>query len=170
MVARVSVTTEVNDKGFRDIIARTSALAGTGARIGYQVDSGKIDGVDILDIAIWNHFGTSKIPPRPFLFDASIKYENDIKKAMIHAARKVADGAVSQLGALQQLGQDYENLVRGHLRSGEFTKNADSTIRKKKSAVPLVDTVRHLIPGLRYVVDGMPQTPRGGTGQNKARK
>lgn len=169
MVARVKVSTEINDLGFRQLVERTSALAGTGVRVGYQVDSGRQDGVDILDIAIWNHFGTAKIPPRPFLFDASIKYAHDVGVAMGAAARAVGMGTVSKLNALQQLGQFHENQVRAHLRSGEFVANAPSTIKKKKSSIPLVDQGRHLIPGLRYVVDEMPTTPRGGNGRNRGK-
>ena len=165
MAARVSVTSEMNDMGLRQIIERTNALAGTGVRVGYQVDSGRVDGVDILDIAVWNHFGTSKIPPRPFLFDASVKYSHDVGVAMARAAQAVQMGRVSKENALAQLGEFHQNQIRAHLRSGEFAPNAPSTIKKKKSSVPLVDTGRHLIPGLRYVVDSMPTRPRGFAGR-----
>lgn len=157
--------------GLRLLVERTNALAGTGVRVGYQVDSGRVDGVDILDIAVWNHFGVPgknggyRIPPRPFLFDASVKYSHDVGLAMAHAAKAVANGRVTKLSALQQLGEFHQNQVRAHLRSGEFAPNAPSTIKKKGSAVPLVDKGRHLIPGLRWVVDSVPNTPRGGRGR-----
>lgn len=172
MGARVSVTTEMNDMGLRALVERTNALAGTGVRVGYQVDSGRVDGVDILDIAVWNHFGVPskkkagyRIPPRPFLFDASVKYSHDMGLLMAHAARAVSNGRVTKLSALQQLGQEYQNRIAAHLVSGEFQRNADSTIKKKKSAIPLVDQGRHLIPGLRWVIDARAQTPRGGRGR-----
>lgn len=165
MGARVRVTTEMNDMGLRQLVERTNALAGTGVRVGYQVDSGRVDGVDILDIAVWNQFGTTKIPPRPFMTDVAIKYSHDVGLAMAHAARAVVNGRVTRLSALQQLGEFHQNQIRAHLVSGEFTPNAPSTIKKKKSAVPLVDQGRHLIPGLRWVIDARAQTPRGGRGR-----
>lgn len=165
MGARVRVTTEMNDMGLRQLVERTNALAGTGVRVGYQVDSGRVDGVDILDIAVCNQFGTVRIPPRPFMTDAAVKYSHDVGLAMAHAAKAVANGRVTKLSALQQLGEFHQNQVRAHLRSGEFAPNAPSTIKKKGSAVPLVDQGRHLIPGLRWVVDSVPNTPRGGRGR-----
>lgn len=165
MGARVRVTTEMNDMGLRLLVERTNALAGTGVRVGYQVDSGRVDGVDILDIAIWNHFGTEHTPPRPFMTDAAVKYSHDVGLAMAHAAKAVVNGRVTKLSALQQLGEFHQNQIRAHLRSGEFAPNAPSTIKKKGSAVPLVDQGRHLIPGLRWVVDSVPNTPRGGRGR-----
>ncbi len=162
----------MNDMGLRQLVERTNALAGTGVRVGYQVDSGRVDGVDILDIAVWNHFGVPgdgeagwRIPPRPFMTDAAIKYSHDVGLAMAHAARAVVNGRVTKLSALQQLGEFHQNQIRAHLVSGEFTPNAPSTIKKKKSAVPLVDQGRHLIPGLRWVIDARAQTPRGGRGR-----
>jgi hypothetical protein len=155
----------MNDMGLRQLVERTNALAGTGVRVGYQVDSGRVDGVDILDIAIWNQFGNSRIPPRPFMTDAAIKYSHDMGLLMAHASKAVVNGRVTKLSALQQLGEEYQKRIAAHIVSGEFKENAPSTIKKKKSAVPLVDQGRHLIPGLRWVIDGRAQTPRGGRGR-----
>lgn len=172
MVARVSMDLDVLDRGLRQMVERTNALAGSNVRVGYQSDSGKVDGVDILDIAIWNHFGApkAKIPARPFMFDAAIKYEGDLRKIMTHAAKKVSAGAVSPENALAQIGQYYQNVISAHIRSGEFKANAPSTIKKKKSAIPLVDKGRHLIPGLRYIVEPASGAPAGGNGHYKAAK
>ena len=64
-------------------------------------------GADIVSIAIWNHFGTSRgIPPRPFITIAMFKNRRQIQLAMRKIAKaQVADGtpvsrALPKLGAL----------------------------------------------------------------------
>lgn len=140
------------DRGFRAAVERTSALAGTGVKIGYQVGSGSVAGVDILDIAIWNHFGTENIPARPFMHDSAVKYSGEVGAAMTHLARKVQLGQASAYAALSTLGQFHQDQIVAQIRSGDFAPNAPSTIKRKGSSVPLVDEGRHLIPGLRYEI------------------
>lgn len=144
--------TKLIDHGFRAAVERTSALAGTAVKVGYQVGSGRVDGVDILDIAIWNHFGTQNIPARPFMHDAAINYADMIGAAMAHVATKVQLGAATADVALATIGQMHQDQIAETIRSGNFTPNAPSTIARKGSSVPLVDEGRHLIPGLRYEV------------------
>jgi type II secretory pathway component PulF len=82
--------------------------------------------------------------------DAVVKYEHDIKILMDEVARQVQAGA--DLGnLLEQLGQAHQDQIRAHIRSGEFTANAPSTIARKGSSVPLVDEGRHLIPAVHWV-------------------
>lgn len=140
------------DRGFQAAVERTSALAGSGVKVGYQADSGSEDGVDILDIAIWNEFGTEHIPSRPFMRDSAVKYEHDVGLIMGHLAKKVQNGQATQQLALETLGAAHQAHIAAHIRSGEFEPNAPSTIERKGSTVPLVDQGRVLVPGLRYEV------------------
>lgn len=140
-----------NDKGMAEIIARTSALAGSGVKVGFQSGANVVDGYDALDIAIWNEYGTETIPARPFMRDSATKYEHDMGVIMVHLAKKVQDGENPDV-ALATLGEAYQQRVQAHIRSGEFEPNAPSTIARKGSSKPLVDKGRHLVPGVRYEV------------------
>lgn len=86
------------------------------------------------------------------MLNASVKYEGDVGMAMAHVAKKVQNGEATKALALQTIGQLHQSQIAAHIRSGEFTANAPSTIKRKGSSKPLVDTGRHLIPGLRYEV------------------
>lgn len=142
-------STKVIDKGFTQIIKRTNALGRSGVRVGL------LDGKtprDVLDIGIYNEWGTRHIPARSFIRDAAVKYAHDVAIIMQHLARKVQDGASPQ-DALRTLGERYQAMQQAHIRSGEFAPNAPSTIERKGSSVPLVDQGRILVPNIRYVVE-----------------
>lgn len=153
MAAKVKVI----DRGIGQVVADAAALAGSGVKVGFQAGQGSVDGVDALNIAIWNEFGTTNedgsqhIPPRPMVRNAAIKYEGDVKKIMAHLAKKVVEGA-SVDEALGTLGEAYQARQIAHIRSGEFAPNAASTIKRKGSSVPLVDEGRVLVPAVRYEI------------------
>ncbi|TFL14215.1 hypothetical protein CSC67_08670 [Pusillimonas caeni] len=141
---------KVIDHGLDKMVRRADALHGSGVKAGILAGSGSQDGVDMVDIAVYNELGTAKIPARPFMGDAAQKYRRDIGTVMDHLARKVEDGADPD-AALQTLGQWYQGRQQAHIRSGEFKPNAPATIKKKGSSVPLVDKGR-LVNSVRYEV------------------
>lgn len=148
------------DRGFRAAVERTSALAGSGVKVGLQATGSGRAGTgaaDVLDIAIYNEFGTETIPARPFIGGAAQGYEEDVGIIMGHLAKKVQNGASPKL-ALETLGQKYEGMVKRYIRVGggvgassKFTPNAPSTIARKGSTSPLIDTGR-MMNSIRYKV------------------
>lgn len=90
----------------------------------------------ISDIALWNEFGTDKIPSRPFLRNAH--------KKIGKMAREVVDNGIDAGKTLNQIirevGEGMRNEIINSIDKGEFEPNAPSTIAKKKSTKPLVDT------------------------------
>lgn len=142
-------TTKVIDKGFTRLVKRMNALGNTGVKVGLL--DGKTP-ADVLDIGIYNEFGTRRIPARSFIRDAAVKYAQEVATTMQHLENKVAQGA-SPEAALRTLGERYQAIQQAHIRSGEFAPNAPSTIKKKGSTVPLVDQGRVLVPNIRYVVE-----------------
>ena len=106
-------------------------LAEKEVRVGFQ--AGKVteeDGTDICDIAAWNELGTVHIPARPFL-------------------RQSVDDNVSKINSflqskkvLKEIGIFQKDLIQEKITEGSFTPNAESTIKKKGSSKPLIDTGR----------------------------
>ena len=97
--------------------------------VGFQ--AGKVTddrGVDMAQIAMWNELGTSTAPSRPFL-------------------RK----SVDENADLKQIGVFGVGLVQEKIESGSYEPNAPSTIRKKKSDKPLIDTGR-MRQSVKYVI------------------
>lgn len=139
------------DKGLKDILAADRGLDGRGVKVGLQANAGASpDGADLLDIAIFNEFGTARIPARPFIRGAHDKHKLEAERVMSHLAKTAGEGtAISTV--LKTLGQWYEGKVKAHASSGEFIANAPSTIRRKGSSKPLVDTGL-MIGAIRYEV------------------
>ncbi|TZE83540.1 hypothetical protein [Calorimonas adulescens] len=109
-------------------------------RIGYQQgDVITEDGVDMLDIAMWNELGTINAPSRPFLrksVDENADKINSFCKAQL---QRLTKGETAE-EILKQIGVFSKGLVQEKIVDGEFEPNAPSTIRRKKSDKPLIDT------------------------------
>lgn len=140
----------VIDHGLDKLLRQGNALHGSGVKVGVQAGEDSQDGVDIVDIAIFNEYGTASVPERPFMRNAAEKYRADTAKVMGHLARKVEEGT-DPATALDTLGQWYQSRLQEHIRSGEFTPNAPSTIKRKGSSVPLIDKGR-LVNSVRHEV------------------
>lgn len=112
-------------------------------RVGFQHGEEADDaGVDIADIAMWNELGTARSPARPFMrqsVDNNAARINAMCKAQLQA---IASGSRTAKEALNALGALQKALVQDTIRNGEFVENAPSTIKKKGSDQPLIDTGR----------------------------
>lgn len=136
----MSVEVKLIDHGFDNIIRQALKLDGKGVKVGIRRGKGSHDGTDMLDIAVYNHFGTSTIPARPFISDCAEKNAGQIQEAQKRLVYRVYQGSLSADGALAQLGAWYVNVQKGHILHGGWTPNAPATIKRKGSNKPLVDT------------------------------
>lgn len=104
--------------------------------------NGKINptDLDIVQVAAWNELGTSKIPARPFM-QQTLDNNEDVINAFTDALiGRVIDGSETVESAANSLGAKVKGLMQQEIRNGEFAPNAPSTIRKKGSSHPLIDT------------------------------
>ena len=136
----MSVEVKLIDHGFDNIIRQALKLDGKGVKVGIRRGKGSHDGTDMLDIAVYNHFGTATIPARPFVSDCAEKNAVQIKEAQKRLVYRVYQGNLSADGALAQLGAWYVDVQKGHILHGGWTPYAPSTIKRKGSNKPLVDT------------------------------
>lgn len=136
----MSVEVKLIDHGFDNIIRQALKLDGRGVKVGIRRGKGSHDGTDMLDIAVYNHFGTATIPARPFVSDCAEKNAGQIKEAQKRLVYRVYQGGLSADGALAQLGAWYVSVQKGHILHGGWTPNAPATIKRKGSNRPLVDT------------------------------
>lgn len=103
---------------------------------------GKADD-DVVSIAIWNHFGTSRgIPARPFITIAMFKNRRQIRAAL----RKIAEGTVQNgmplAVQMPKLGALGAGKIQDQIAANTPPPNAPSTIRQKGSTATLIDTGR----------------------------
>jgi hypothetical protein len=109
---------------------------------------------DVLDIAAWNHFGTSRgIPPRPFISVAMFKGRGEIRMNMRRIAYEVTVNGKPLTPELERLGVYGERLIQAQISSSMPPPNAPSTIARKGSATTLVHKGR-LRQSIGWALDG----------------
>lgn len=124
----------------RRFFAEMEKLRSKRVFIGFQ--AGKViddRGVDMAQIAMFNELGTSTAPARPFLRQTADENLDDIKAFGGEKIQDIAEGGMAE-DALKQLGVYGKGLVQEQIKNGTFEPNAPSTIRRKKSDKPLIDT------------------------------
>ena len=104
------------------------------------------DGTPLLDVAVYNNYGTfnedgsEHIPARPFMdiggFNAAVGTKK-IRKALL---QKVREGKIKMEVAANMIGAKAAAIMKNAIRDLKEPPNAPSTVAKKKSANPLVDT------------------------------
>lgn len=143
------------DKGFKDLTRRIMAPDNVTLKVGVFADSGTHpDGTSLVQVAIWNEFGTSTIPPRPFI---RVYFSNETRvRALASAALKqVITHNLTKKQALERLGMKMSGEIQHAISVayfGAYPANALETIRKKGSSTPLVDTGQ-LRSAISYRVD-----------------
>ena len=145
------------NKDFAKLRKELEELEKLQVRIGFQRGAAlDDDGVDMVDIAMWNELGTERngkphIPSRPFLRQ-SVDNNADKIKAFI---KKELDGIGQTKTAkqvLQKLGLRQKSLVQETINNGDFTKNKPATVARKKSAQPLVDSGQ-MLASVNFVIE-----------------
>jgi len=103
---------------------------------------------------------TIEIPERPFLRSTFDEKNKEWQKKAEAQLNLVATGRKDAAGMLNTMGNVIEGDIKQKIASGPFTPNAPSTIRRKKSATPLIDSGR-MRSSIRYIIRGR------GEGKNK---
>ena len=114
--------------------------------VGYQSgetavsSDGEPTGADLCEIAVYNELGTETIPSRPFMRDSVDKHADQINAFIKRQKSLFAEGKITAEQMLQAIGVFQKGLVQNEIVDGEFTPNAPSTIKRKGSDRPLIDT------------------------------
>lgn len=108
--------------------------------------------VDLLDVALWNELGTSTAPSRPFLRQ-SVDNNKDKINAFFQAQLKtLLAGRATAEDVLKKTAVFMKGLVQETIKEGDFPANAPSTVKKKGSDRPLIDT-GHMRQSVETVID-----------------
>lgn len=97
---------------------------------------------DVLDIAVWNHFGTRRIPARPFIKVAFFRGRAAARGMMERMARAIIAGQMTMQQALGLMGQWGMGQIQTTIASSIPPPNAPSTVERKGSSTTLIDTGR----------------------------
>lgn len=121
-------------------------------KVGFQQgEASEDDGTDICDVAAWNELGTINIPSRPFMRDTVENNENEISDFMQKEVLDIVKNGKTAEQAFKEIGIKVKDLMQQTITEGNFTPNAPSTIRKKGSSKPLIDSGR-MRQSVNYVI------------------
>ena len=85
------------DMGWERIKLNFKQLEGRSVKVGVMGGE-ENDGVAIVDYAVYNEFGTSRIPPRPFMATTAENNREYIQQFTGHLVGRIIDGAISVNG------------------------------------------------------------------------
>ena len=126
-------------------------LAKLEVRIGFQHGQAtEEDGTDICDVAAWNELGAVKSPSRPLLRKSVDENEEKINHFLQSKKADLLQGKSAEQ-VLKEIGIFQKDLIQEKITEGSFTPNAASTVRKKGSNKPLIDTGR-MRQSVNYVI------------------
>ena len=82
----------------------------------------------------------NNIPARPFMHQTRERNEKRVLGLSKKLLKNLSNGSTTAMDAIKKLGVTYEGSMKRIFIEGSFAPNALSTIRKKKSSRPLIDT------------------------------
>lgn len=127
------------DKGFQRELRRHRNADGIRVLVGFHGDEPPYpDGTSIAEVAAFNEFGTSRIPARPFMRNAVDKYQD----SWFEQIRKDRQRGLDEHAIAQRLGLRMVGDIRQEITDLDTPPNAPSTIARKGSSNPLIDTGR----------------------------
>lgn len=132
-------------------MAELKKLQQTEIHVGFQSGEAPYeDGADLAEIAAYNEYGTSDMPARPFMQQSWENHEAELKQVCQQANNIIAKGGSAE-EACKVIGVAGVGFIQQEIVEGQFEPNAASTIAKKGSAQPLIDT-GHMRQSVKYVV------------------
>lgn len=128
---------KVNKNDLLDAVLQKLKLQFGTVDVGFFVGSAKYKGgKDVTQVARDNDKGTKKIPERPFMIPAGNKAAN---KTINITVNSIASG-MDENEALSRAGIMFKNAIQREITNLKEPPNAESTIEKKGSSNPLIDT------------------------------
>lgn len=135
------------EKFFRQLEELANKEVFVGFQAGKVVDDRN---VDMAQIAMFNELGTSTAPSRPFLRKSVDENADKINQFCTNQLKTISAGGTAEQ-CLEQVGVFGVGIVQEKIVDGEYIPNAPSTIRKKKSDKPLIDTGK-MRQSVKYVI------------------
>ena len=103
-------------------------------------DTGTEQAVTVLQVAIWNEFGTSRTPSRSFLREWFDTNREVAKGKFLTLMKSVIRGERTKEQILDLIGLWAVGEIQKNISKGVPPPNAQSTIDAKGSSTPLIDT------------------------------
>lgn len=138
-----AVTTETKPNLFKRILDSAKGLTEKGVVAGFP--KGRLNtphyenGESIIDVAIKNNYGMG-VPRRDFMTPSSKKWMKFFSESLDIVRRDMLDNKLDSDKFLKAMGQKGSDIISKEIIALDTPPNAPSTIAKKGSSNPLVDT------------------------------
>ncbi|MEZ7716403.1 hypothetical protein O3935_00465 [Leptotrichia wadei] len=118
--------------------------------------NGSANGISVQEYAIFNEYGTSKMPARPFfrLSVGTANAQNEIKEYMKQQVEQIIQSGMSAQQAYENLGTFVVQKIKKTIASGNFAALNPQTVKKKGHSKPLMDT-HSLYNSINYEIVGV---------------
>ena len=131
------------DQGWKRIQREVAAAKRGGVKVGVLGDAGASDdGTNLIDIAIYNEFGTRSAPARPFIRGAYDENRRKLARTQERLWGLLLRGRVDARRALGLLGDQHQGQIQEYMTALSQPPNAPSTIAQKGTNNPLIDNGR----------------------------
>lgn len=135
------------DKGWDELKQIVLRLSGTPAYclVGVQgreaaANTQGAPALTISQIASWNEFGNARVPERSFIRACIDEHRPAIQSRATRLGAGVLMQRMTAPQALALLGEYAVGLMKARIAAGIQPANAPSTIKRKRSSKPLIDT------------------------------
>ena len=143
-------------KAKRKLMKRKGQLKKGGSFVNRDKTRKKSKSALVEEYAVFNEYGTSRIPARPF-FRLSIKTskaQKEIQEYMEKQVEMIIAGDIAGQQAYENLGTFVVQKIKKTIMSGNFVANKDETIKRKGKSTPLMDT-HTLYNSINYEIVGV---------------
>lgn len=135
----------VNPTWAKALSKHVKGLCGNEVAVGFPLGSKAAsvtypNGASVLQVAMWNEFGTRKIPARDFMGQAAEVIKKDLNGTMASLVKKAQQGKVSAREVYAKCALFGETAIKDTITNGNFAPNAPFTVEMKESDRPLIDT------------------------------
>lgn len=135
---------QIIDRGWnrikREMIRDTAPMV----KVGVQSDAGSHKGkkkkATVVDIAIFNEFGTRTIPERSFIRSTADEQRRAVADIAEKELDRILTGKSTINESLRIMGEFMEGRIKRKIIDLRTPPNAPATIARKKSSNPLIDT------------------------------
>lgn len=140
-MGKVKITTR--DRGARALKERLRGVQRTRAiTVGIHEDDGSAttdDGLTVAEVAEINEFGLG-VPERSFIRSFAEEQEAEHVETMRKLGTAIVKGKTTAIAGLEAVASVYRGKVQAKISAGIAPENAETTIAKKGSSTPLIDT------------------------------
>lgn len=130
------------DNGEKAFMARLAKM-NRAITLGVHGEEGVLQeegGATVADVATWNEFGTDNAPARPSITAYADEKGDDVRADLAKVCERAAAGKIDLEVGLKAVALKHENGIKAKIRGHIPPSNEPSTIARKGSSTPLINT------------------------------